>query len=181
MKYSEITKAEPQFDEFRQLIDYALWSKPLSLTQVLKRNGSTRINEDQKSAVQVVLSSLYDQSLKNHPEVKTKVDDFLIFKTANPTQQYGAKDTRFNSDQHLGQLKINHAHLSRDVSIFYRVSGKPTKLYVYGVFSHKESGTGTPYNNRIQKQLTQTLSTQFPDLNENFQVIFNQYVGSSEF
>lgn len=110
----------------------------------------------------------FEETMSRYLHLKNKVDDFIAIKTANPIQQFGASDKPFNPDGPLGKMKIGHAHITHDVSIFYRIKGNPPKLYLYGLFSHKESGTSKNDPNRnIQKSLAKVLSTQFPELKED--------------
>jgi hypothetical protein len=93
------------------------------------------------------------------PDVETGVKDFLLFKAANPLARYRSKDTGFTNPAVFPG--INHAHITRDVSIFYSIEGRdPRKIKMYGVFTHNQSGTGTPQNINIQKSLTRTMKNQ---------------------
>jgi hypothetical protein len=66
--------------------------------------------------------------------------------------------------------KLRHVHLTRDFSLFYSVDGRdPTVIKLYGVFDHKQSGTGTPSNINRQKNLAKQLGNQFESsIDENF-------------
>lgn len=93
------------------------------------------------------------------PQVKEKVEEFMKFKAENPISKFGSKDGGFTNPAVFPG--INHAHITRDVSIFYSVEGiNPRKINMYGVFTHKQSGTGTPQNINIQKSLTKTMQNQ---------------------
>ena len=121
-----------------------------------------------KNELIVATCKKYNETNSNYPQLKDKVDEFIHTKIENAIRQFGASDKPFNPDGPLGKLKIWHAHLNRDVSIFYRIKGSPGKLYLYGLFSHKESGTSKNDPNRnIQKSLAKVLSTQFPELKED--------------
>ena len=97
-----------------------------------------------------------------------KIEEFIATKKHNPLQRFGASDSQFSNDGPLGKLKISHAHLTHDVSILYRIKGSPATIYLFGLFSHKESGTDKNNPNRnVTKTLAKTLSTQFPDLKED--------------
>ena len=54
--------------------------------------------------------------------------------------------------------------------MFYSVDGRdPTVIKLYGVFDHKQSGTGTPSNINRQKNLAKQLGNQFESsIDENF-------------
>lgn len=117
--------------------------------------------------LQVEYSSLYDSSIKNHPEVLSKLIDFVSIKSANPTQRFGSSDAGFNADGPFGKLKLMHAHFSYDVSLIYKIRGNPAIIYVYGFFSHKESGTSkNDANPRLQKTFSKSLGKEFPGVNE---------------
>ena len=110
----------------------------------------------------VIESTIFQSTAITHGAVSRKVSDFIQLKLENPTQRYGASDTRFNPDGPLGKLKISHAHLSQDISILYRIAGSPTKLYMLGLFSHKETGTGNNSNIKKQKSIAKSFSNEFP-------------------
>lgn len=112
--------------------------------------------------VEMRASSILASTLASKPEeVNDRLKKFVEFKRNNPTQAWGGSDTLFVSQGVLAQAipKLRHAHLNRDVSVFYTMEGRdPTVLKVYGVFSHKESGTSKGDNNqRIQRQLASQL------------------------
>lgn len=110
----------------------------------------------------------FDETMTRYLHLRSKVDDFIATKMTNPVQQFGASDKVFNPDGPLGKMKIVHAHLTHDISIFYRIKGSPPTLYLYGLFSHKESGTDKSSQNRnIQKSLSKVLFTQFPEIHED--------------
>lgn len=52
---------------------------------------------------------------------------------------------------------MGHAGLTRDISIFYTVQGKPPTFKLYGIFSHRETGTGTPPNLKKQRTISKQL------------------------
>ena len=94
------------------------------------------------------------------PNIEDRVREFLRVKASNPIQPYGGSDTPFNSKAPIGSInpKMRHAHVSRDLSIYYTIEGRnPVRIKLYGIFDHKESGTGTPANIKIQKQLAKKL------------------------
>lgn len=75
---------------------------------------------------------------------------FLDIKRANPRQPAGRKDTPFLPDGPIGEKVPGmwHAHLNSDISICYRVEGNT--LYLYGMFSHEDLGTGA--SNRLKQK-----------------------------
>jgi hypothetical protein len=116
--------------------------------------------------VELRKSRIFDQTVadksKQLPNLPVKIQEFLAFKTAHPGQPWG-KDTPFVSAGPLAKVpKLRHVHLTRDFSLFYSVDGRdPTVIKLYGVFDHKESGTGTPSNINRQKNLAKQLGNQF--------------------
>jgi predicted chitinase len=108
-------------------------------------------------------ASLADKK-QRFPDIEEKIKDFIRVKSTNPTQAYGAKDTSFNSRAPIGCAvpKLKHAHLTRDVSVFYTIEGRnPIQLRLYGVFDHRESGIGTPANINKEKSIARQLTTSF--------------------
>ena len=118
--------------------------------------------------INVQSGTIFDETSKKYPALQNKILDFVALKSANPSQKFGSSDYPFNADGPLGKMKIKHAHLSQDISIFYKIAGSPSTLYLYGLFSHKESGTGNTKNNNLQKSLAVKLKNQFPDLKDDF-------------
>jgi hypothetical protein len=113
---------------------------------------------------QIIKSSLFDRSLSDkiarYPGLQDKINQFLIFKKTNPSQPWGGSDAPFVSNGPIGRAlpKLRHAHLNRDISLFYTIEGRdPTVIKLYGVFSHQDSGTGTPSNINKQKSLVKKL------------------------
>lgn len=114
----------------------------------------------------------FKETIDKYGHLQSKVDEFTTTKSKNPLQRFGSSDSQFTNDGPLGKLKISHAHLTHDVSIFYRIKGKPPTIYLFGLFSHKESGTDKNNPNRnLTKTLAKTLSTQFPELDEEDDII----------
>lgn len=118
--------------------------------------------------INVQSGTMFDETSKKYPALQSKILDFIALKTANPSQKFGSSDYPFNADGPLGKMKLKHAHLSQDISIFYKMAGSPSTLYIYGLFSHKESGTGNTKNNNLQKSLASKLKNQFPELKDDF-------------
>jgi len=112
-------------------------------------------------AVEVRASGMLGNTLADKPaDIEERLKEFIKYKQANPTAAWGKSDTNFNATGPLGQAipKLRHAHLNRDISVFYTIEGRdPTVLKIYGVFRHKESGTSTSSNIKIQKQLASQL------------------------
>ena len=111
---------------------------------------------------QIRLCNLYAESVVAHPEAAQGIAKFIAAKSADPVAPSGKSDTHFVADGPIGKLglKIKHAHVSQDLSMVYRVHGKPSIVDLYGVFSHKELGTGNSPNIKIQKQMAKKFSNQ---------------------
>lgn len=118
--------------------------------------------------INVKSGTIFDETSKKYPALETKVLDFISLKTTNPSQKFGSSDYPFNSDGPLGKMKLKHAKVTQDISILYKIAGSPSTLYLYGLFSHKESGTDNTKNNNLQKSLATKLKNQFPDLKDDF-------------
>ena len=105
----------------------------------------------------------FSDKAKTNPDLISTFDEFRKVKEQNPNQQFGSSDTSFNSNFALGQSvsKLRHAHLARDLSVCYTVTGKdPTVIKLYGVFKHDELGIGQPMNIKRQKNIGTTMSNQ---------------------
>ena len=101
--------------------------------------------------------------LANTPGLQAKFDAFITCKTADKMQSFGSSDTPFLSVGPIGKAMpgLRHAHLNRDLSVLYTISGsRPSVITLYGIFSHAETGTGTPGNPNKQKSLGKYLSNQ---------------------
>ena len=122
--------------------------------------GSWTITESSHN-VEVRASDMLGKTLADKPaDIEERLREFIKFKQANPTAAWGKSDTPFISTGPLGTAipKLRHAHLNRDISVFYTIEGRdPTVLKIYGVFRHKESGTSDASNIKIQKQLASKL------------------------
>lgn len=105
---------------------------------------------------------LAKESIANHSEALKNFEDFLVKKAADPIAPYGGKDTHFIGEGPIGRLglKIKHAHISQDLSVVYRVHSKPPLVDVFGIFAHKELGTGNTPNIKLQKAMAKKFSSQ---------------------
>ena len=144
------------------------FDQELSLDEglTLCEQGSWELHET-RGNVEFRKSSMFDQSVavksKNSLGLVSKLSSFLDAKAVAPSQPWGSSDSAFISAGPLGTTipKLRHAHLTRDVSVFYTVEGSdPAIVKLYGVFDHRESGTGTPANIKKQKSLAQQLGHQ---------------------
>jgi hypothetical protein len=114
---------------------------------------------------------LWEQSLisavKDSPQIVQKIKDFRELKGKNPMSPFGGNDKPFVGTGIFKQYlpKALKAHLTPDISIVYELSGRnPTKIKLYGVFTHADMGTGQPPNTKIQKNLAKRLSTNEEEL-----------------
>lgn len=99
--------------------------------------------------------SNFRDTLIRHPEVAEQLKEFMRQKNTNPLAAYGKSDTSFVGSALKG---YRHAHLTRDLSLIYRLTGSHPRVFkMYGIYSHAELGTGTPGNPRKQK----SIATQF--------------------
>jgi len=112
-------------------------------------------------------SQNFDKTIGGYQHLLKKLEQFILFKSENPTQSFGNSDKPFASGGYFGRAVpgIAHAHLNRDVSIVYRVhGGEPMVIDLYGFYTHADLGTGNPANFRRQDQAATKLSnTSFPD------------------
>lgn len=100
---------------------------------------------------------LYEKTLSKQDKlIKSKLKDFMAAKSSNPRAKFGSSDYAFSSTGNFAGLW--HAKLSFDNSIVYKIEGDV--CYLYGVFSHDESGTGTPPNKNKQTALGTKLKNQ---------------------
>lgn len=104
---------------------------------------------------------LFKETLNKHikdPGVESTYKSFLEFKSENPLSKFGNSDYPFTHGPLSGKL---HSKLTRDISILYTMSGTDTKIFkLYGIFTHDESGTGTPSSLNRQKGLSAKMSNQ---------------------
>lgn len=102
---------------------------------------------------------LYWSTVKKHKQHVAKAFELMRAKCANPSSSVNSKDTAFTANGPIGKLGkgIMHVHLTRDLSLVYAVHSKPSVIDLYGIFPHKELGTGDTPN--IRKQ--QAMATKF--------------------
>jgi hypothetical protein len=124
------------------------------------------LTED-NNAVKFYASPLFDKTFtektQQYPNLAAKFAEFQHSKTESPGAPFGGSDTSFIAAGPIARVipKLKHAHLTRDLSVYYTIEGKdPTMIKLYGIFSHQESGTGTPGNINKQKSLSKQLKNQ---------------------
>lgn len=99
--------------------------------------------------------------IKPYPQLRSKLRDFMDTKRQNPLQSFGGSDKSFKPGFVYFQAipGIRHAHLTHDLSIVYKV-GENNEIWLYGIFTHDDLGTGTPGNIKKQKSLSSKLARQ---------------------
>jgi len=164
---------ENNFDGNLEVLPVMIESAEQALSNLLfEIDQGTWMLLESNNRVEIRKSGLFDQTVADKanqfPNLPSKIQEFLAFKTEHPGQPWG-KDTPFVSAGPLAKVpKLRHVHLTRDFSLFYSVDGRdPTVIKLYGVFDHKQSGTGTPANINRQKSLAKQLGNQF-GVAENF-------------
>jgi len=91
---------------------------------------------------------------KTFEKYRSQVDKrwlvWLAAKIPDPLRQVGRTDYPFSSSGNYSGL--SHAHLTKDISVVYKVSGKsPRNLKIFGFFSHEDLGTGAPPKLSVQR------------------------------
>jgi len=100
---------------------------------------------------------LFDKTFgKATKQVQAKFKEFVNWKKDHPTEKFGSSDYPFTGSGNFSGFW--HAKLSFDVSVIYKV--EKNIVYLYGVFSHDESGTGQPANKNKQVSLRAKLDHQ---------------------
>lgn len=111
--------------------------------------------------VQFRRSKLFGETLAKHKEVGAKLAEFVKFKSDDPLGRFGKKDQHFQGDGPLKATGLIHAHLTQDISILYKRSGKdPMFMDLVAVLSHAELGTGDPANPKQQKKIAKVMIDQ---------------------
>ena len=90
-------------------------------------------------------------------------ENFIKTKVENPIAPYGSSDKSNPAGTPMATEvpKIRHAHLTRDLSIFYTISGaNPSELKLYAILTHDEAGTGQPVNYKKQKGIARKMANQ---------------------
>lgn len=103
-------------------------------------------------------SKLFNDTLAKHKDVAGKVAEFIKFKTGEPLGRFGKKDQHFVGGI-LKETGLIHAHLTGDISLLYRRSGRdPIVIDLIAIATHDELGTGQPANLKQQKKMAKILS-----------------------
>ena len=145
-----------------------VWSESLTANEFLTRSGLLEDQQDlARSVVRFEYSAMAQQTVsektRNNPLLIKKYKNFIEFKAQNPAAPFGYNDTLFIKAGPIGSLnpKLRHAHLTQDLSVVYLLSGfNPTVIRIYGIFSHKDLGTGQPANTRRQHNIAKQFINQ---------------------
>jgi hypothetical protein len=107
--------------------------------------------------------------------IKLELRKFVDFKNSNPANGsvagvysgFGDSDRRFRSKGKFANKidGISHAHLTHNISIVYLVDDGV--LYLYGIYSHDDIGTGSPGNINRQEQM----ATRWANMNFNADLV----------
>lgn len=135
------------------------------LQQLAEAKYQVKVGQDfdikSANVVQFRRCKLFDETLASHENVTAKLQEFISFKTNDPMGRFGKKDQHFTSGGILVQTGLIHAHLTGDISILYKRSGRnPTIIDLVAILSHDELGTGQPPNIKVQKAMVKTLNAQ---------------------
>lgn len=101
----------------------------------------------------------YLAKVNPYESVRNKFREFMELKRNDPNQAFGKSDKHFLGDGFFTQQVpgLKHAHITQDLSIVYKISGKnPTEIYLYGFYTHDELGTGQPPNIRRQSSIAKS-------------------------
>lgn len=114
----------------------------------------------QNNSLTIIKTKKYVKSLlKATPQIRAKDKEFRDAKLADPQAPFGSSDKPFSKSGNYSGF--SHAHLNHDLSIVYKIDGN--KMYLYGIFSHDDLGTGTPANINKQK----SMGSSFVNMTEN--------------
>jgi mRNA-degrading endonuclease YafQ of YafQ-DinJ toxin-antitoxin module len=82
-----------------------------------------------------------------------RLKEFLATKRNDLQMPFGGSDSKFVANAPLGRAVpgLRHAHITQDYSIVYKVDGG--SLYLYGVYSHNDLGTGNASKEKTQQQM----------------------------
>lgn len=146
--------------------DGHLWMRPMNATEAitytLSLGGELTEAQQPDGLVRVEFSKMYLTTIQKHSSLTDKLALFIETKKSNPMQRFSGSDKKFVKSTPLGKLDINHAHLNHDVSVLYKIHGSPPTLYIYGLFSHDESGTdASKSSTNAQRSLTSRIKNEF--------------------
>lgn len=101
--------------------------------------------------------SLKEKS-KGNKLVLKKVEEFITEKINSPKQSLSVGDTPLTGG-HLKDSRLWHYDIGKSLRLYYRTDETPNEIQIkfYGVFTHEETGTGTPPNQQKQKSFAQSV------------------------
>lgn len=129
--------------------------------------------------MRVLISDDFNKTLVKFADqkdrIKLELKKFVDFKNSAPANGsvagvysgFGDSDRRFRSKGKFANKidGISHAHLTHNVSIVYLVDNGV--LYLYGIYSHDDIGTGSPGNINRQEQM----ATRWANMNFNSDLV----------
>jgi len=143
-------------EDVKKIVSYATRAS-IWFSKISEGKGGREAKD--RSVIVRYCGKLYSDSIEGKDvDVMDKFADFLKRKSENPLHPYNNKDTPFVAGGPIGRtgLKLMHAHLTRDLSVVYKIHGKENIfLDIYGIFSHADLGTGDPANIKKQKAMAQ--------------------------
>ncbi|WP_407304107.1 hypothetical protein [Acinetobacter sp.] len=102
---------------------------------------------------------MFEKTLGKHKGVSDKLKEFITFKMQDPMARFGKKDQHFTNNGILQATGMIHTHLTGDISLLYRRSGRePMVIDLVAVVTHDELGTGQPSNIKQQKKMVKVLN-----------------------
>jgi hypothetical protein len=141
--------------------------RPLPLDEGKKDRKPAPMSAAPTTEVEFLISPLFVETFKKNvsgnPAMVEKFAEFKNTKTQNPLQKFGSSDYPIPQERPLTKhiSGLYHAHLSHDLVIFYSMEGRnPTKIKLYGIFGHDQSGTGQPANLNKQRSLSKQMGNQ---------------------
>jgi len=129
--------------------------------------------------MRVLISDDFNKTLVKFADqkdrIKLELRKFVDFKNSSPANGsvagvysgFGDSDRRFRSKGKFANKidGISHAHLTHNISIVYLVDNGV--LYLYGIYSHDDIGTGSPGNINRQEQM----ATRWANMNFNSDLV----------
>jgi mRNA-degrading endonuclease YafQ of YafQ-DinJ toxin-antitoxin module len=96
--------------------------------------------------------------------LEKKLAKWLKLKAENPTQLVG-NDTPFQKSGRFSDLF--HAHLTQDESLVYAYDRRSNTIFLFGIYSHADLGTGRPPNYNKQDTVGARLTSQLANMKQN--------------
>lgn len=131
----------------------------------------------------VVISPDFVDTLDKHPAqregLKSKLKDFISLKNDTPSNGvstqgigFGNTDKRFVSGDEYNRTHkdLSHAHLTHNISVIYKITDNI--LYLFGVYTHDDMGTGTTNSKNLKRQTVARIANTIK--RNNFSDLSNQ-------